>query len=143
MILRQAEQKDKKEILEFANDLYINIPHFIWNKEDFVVRQIENKEYFVIEDGGVLVGAMSLRQRVNKINIETLVVKKEFQSKGFGSKFIEFAKQFTKEKELNMLHAYSFTDYHAADFYLKKGFRVLDCVGYYQNHKYDCFELIV
>src|SRR3989344_2004171 len=143
MILRQAEQKDKKEILEFANDLYINIPHFIWNKDDFVVRQIENKEYFVIEDGGVLVGAMSLRQRANKINIETLVVKKEFQSQGFGGKFIEFAKQFTKEKGFAILHAYSFSEYGIANFYIKKGFTMLPSGGYYKNHKYDCFELMV
>ena len=141
MILRQAELKDKKEVLNIVNELSLDIPDFIWDKEEFVARQIQNKEYFVMEDKGRLAGVMSLRQRTNKINIETLVVKKEFQYKGLGSKFIEFAKQFTKEKGFNILHAYSFSEYQAADFYLKKGFKVMDYTGYYKNHKYDCFEL--
>ena len=94
-----------------------------------------------MEDEDRLVGVMSLRQRSNKVSIETLAVKKEFQSKGFGSKFIEFAKQFTKERGFKVLHAYSFSEYQATDFYLKKGFKVLDHAGYYKNHKYDCFEL--
>jgi N-acetylglutamate synthase-like GNAT family acetyltransferase len=143
VILRQAELKDKKEVLNIVNELSLNIPHFVWNKEEFVDRQIQNKEYFVIEDNERLVGVMSLRQRSNRINIETLVIKKEFQSRGLGSKFIEFAKQFTKERGFSILHAYSFSEYHATDFYLKKGFKVLDYFGYYKNHAYDCFELIL
>ena len=143
MILRPAELKDKKEVLNIVEGLSLNVPDFIWNKEEFIEGQIKNKEYFVIEENGTLVGAMSLRQRVNKINIETLAVKKEFQFKGFGSKFIEFARQFTKEKGFNILHAYSFSEYRAADFYLKQGFKVLDYSGYYKNHKYDCFELVL
>ena len=141
MVLRQAELKDKNEVLETVKGLSLNIPDFVWSEDDFVTRQIQNKEYFVIENEGKLVGAMSLRHRTNKISIETLVIKKPFQSQGFGTKFIEFAKQFTKEKKLNILHAYSFSDYHTTDFYTKRGFKVLDCAGYYNNHKYDCFEL--
>jgi len=143
MILRPAELKDKNEVLGIVNGLSLDIPHFVWNNDEFIQKQIQNKEYFVIEDGGRLVGAMSLRQRSNKVTIETLVVAKEFQFKGFGSKFVEFAKQFTKDNGFTILHAYSFSEYHAADFYLKKGFRVLNCSGYYKNHRYDCFELKV
>ena len=141
MTLRQAELKDAKEVLNIVNELSLDIPNFVWDKEEFVQKQIKNKEYFVIEDEGKLAGVMSLRCRTNKINIETLAVKKEFQSKGLGTKFIEFAKQFTKEKGFNILHAYSFREYYAADFYLKKGFKVMNNTGYYKNHKYDCFEL--
>jgi len=143
MILRQAELKDTKEILEIVSELYLDIPHFVWNDEDFVKNQIQKNEYFVIEDQGQLMGIMSLRQRTNKINIETLAVRKNFKSQGLGSKFIEFAKQFTKEKGFNILHAYSFSEYNSAGFYLKKGFKVMNHFGYYKNHKYDCFELKV
>lgn len=141
MTIRQAELKDKSEIIEVVNELYLSIPHFIWNEEGFVTTQIQNKEYFVIEEGGKLAGIMSLRQRRNKINIETLVVRKEFQGKGFGGAFIEFAKQFTQSSPFNILHAYSFCEYRAADFYIKKGFKVLPHIGQYKNHKYECFEL--
>ncbi|MBI1866583.1 MAG: GNAT family N-acetyltransferase [Candidatus Staskawiczbacteria bacterium] len=141
MILRQAELKDKKEVLVIVNELSLDIPDFVWDKEEFVQKQIQNKEYFVIEDGGRLAGVMSLRSRRNKVSIETLAVRKEFQLKGLGSRFIEFAKQFAKEKGFNILHAYSFSEYRASDFYLKKGFKIMDDHGYYKNHKYDCFEL--
>ncbi|OGZ72247.1 MAG: hypothetical protein A2908_03850 [Candidatus Staskawiczbacteria bacterium RIFCSPLOWO2_01_FULL_38_12b] len=140
MILRQAELKDKKEIMDVANLLYLPIPYFIWNNESFVEEQIKNKEYFLGEDYGTVIGIMSLRQRANKINIETLAVKKEFQSKGFGTQFIEFAMQFTKEKGFDTLHAYSFNEYNMAGFYLKKGFIMLDHTGSYHNNAYYCFE---
>ncbi|MDO8530392.1 MAG: GNAT family N-acetyltransferase [bacterium] len=142
-MLRQAELKDKQEIIEIVSNLHLNIPNFVWNESDFVEKQIQNKEYFVIEDAGKLVGAMSLRQRNNKVSVETLAVKKEFRGKGFGSEFIEFAKQFTKEKGFTTLHAYSFSDYNSADFYVKKGFAILGYFGYYKDHKYDCFELLI
>src|SRR3989344_5228708 len=143
MIVRQAELKDAKEILEIVNSLYLDIPKFVWNDFDFVQNQINSKEYFVIENNGMLIGAMSLRQRTNKINIETLVVKKEFQRQGIGGALIEFAKQFTKEKGVTLLHAYSFPEYRIADFYKKKGFKMLDYTGYYKGRPYDCFELAV
>jgi len=141
MILRQAELKDIHGVLDIVSGLYLNIPQFVWIEEDFVKKQIENKEYFVMENEGKLIGVMSLRQRFNKMSIETLVVKKEFQTQGCGTKFIEFAKEFSKNKGFAILHAYSFSQYNIANFYLKKGFRMLNYPGFYKNHKYDCFEL--
>ena len=141
MILKKAELKHKKEIIDIANLLYLNIPNFVWNSEDFVTRQIEKGEYFIIKEDGVVAGIMSLRQRKNGMHIETLAVRKEFQSRGFGTKFIEFAKKITSEKGFDTLYAYSFSEYNIADFYVKKGFKALDYSGYYKNHKYDCFGL--
>lgn len=143
MILRRAELKDKNEIREIVNELYINVPQFVWNEDDFVTKQIQNNEYIVIQEAGRLAAVMSLRRRDDKINIETLVVRKEFQRKGFGSELIEFAKQFTKSSGFNKLHAYSFCEYRASDFYVKKGFNILPYAGYYKNRKYECFELLL
>lgn len=141
MILRQAELKDKKEIMDIANLLYLEIPKFLWNSGEFITKQVEKKEYFLIKDNDSVVGVMSLRQRKNGVHIETLVVKKEFQSKGLGTKLIEFAKKFAKEKGNNSLYAYSFSEYNIADFYLKKRFKLMGYVGYYKNRKYDCFKI--
>ena len=141
MLLRKAELKDKKEIIDIANLLYLDIHNFVWNNDNFITKQIDKGEYFLMEENGVVAGIMSLRQRKNGIHIETLAVKKKFQSKGLGTKFIEFAKEFSREKGFNILHAYSFSDYNIADFYLKKGFKMMDYNGYYNNHKYNCFEL--
>jgi N-acetylglutamate synthase-like GNAT family acetyltransferase len=143
MTIRQAKLQDKQEVMETANLLYLPIQNFIWNKEEFVQKQIENGEYFLAQENGMTIGIISLRQRSNKISIETLVVKKEFQGKGIGTQFIEFAKQFAKEREFNILHAYSFQEYNMADFYLKRGFRMLKDPGNYYDHTYYCFEMKV
>ena len=141
MILRKAELKDKKEIIDIANLLYLDIPGFVWNSEEFVKKQIEKGEYFLIENDGQTMGIMSLRQRKNGMHIETLVIKKEFQSKGYGTQFIEFSKKFAREKKNDTLYAYSFTEYNIADFYLKKGFKLMDYVGSYKGRQYNCFEI--
>ena len=140
IILRPAQLQDKKVIINAVDLLYLPIPQFIWNDEKFVEKQIQNNEYFLVEKDGQVLGVMSLRQRVNKINIETLVVKTEFQSRGFGTKFIEFAAEFTKEKGFDTLHAYSFNEYDMVNFYLKRGFSLLDYSGKYHNYPYYCFE---
>ncbi len=141
MNLRKAELKELKEVKEIADLLRLNIPGFVWNDEDFIAKQIERGEYFLIENDGHIAGVMSLRERKNSLHIETLVVRKEFQSKGFGTAFIEFAKQVARDKKINTLHAYSFSEYNIADFYLKRGFKLMDYTGYYKHHKYNCFEM--
>src|SRR3989344_5130979 len=141
MLLRKAELKDKKEILEIANLLYLNILDFVWNSDEFITKQIEKGEYYVIEENGGVAGIMSLRQRMNGMHIETLAIKKEFQSKGFGTKFIEFAKKVSQEKGFGTLFAYSFSEYNIADFYIKRGFKLMDYIGYYKHHKYNCFGM--
>ncbi len=141
MLLRKAELKDKKEILDITNLLYLNIPDFVWNRNNFIQKQIEKGEYFIIEESGEVAGIMSLRQRMNGMHIETLAVKEKFQSNGFGTKFIEFAKKASQEREFDTLFAYSFSEYNIADFYLKRGFKLMKYVGYYKHHKYNCFGM--
>ncbi len=139
--VRRATLAHSQHILDIAKLLHINIPHFVWSQPEFISRQIEQGEYFFIEERGVVAGIMSLRERNNKLHIETLAVRKEFQSQGLGSLFIAFAKQLAKEHGHAKLHAYSFTDYNMEKFYLKKGFTKLAHLGYYHNHPYQCFEI--
>jgi len=139
--LRKAEMSDFRSLSQITKLLHIDVPNFVWSDEKYIKRQIKNGEYFIIEQNGVLVGAMSLRVRNRKMHIETLVVNKEFQSKGFGTQFINFAKKFSLEKGYDKLHAYSFFEYNMEKFYLKKGFTELSHLGYYENHPYYCFEL--
>ena len=141
MFIRPAETKDLKDIIEITKLLYLKIPNFVWDDERFVVEHLEKGEYFLAEEEGKVVGVMSLRQRQNRMHIETLAVRDEFQSNGLGTTFIEFAKEFTKKKGLNVLHVYSFVEYDRKGFYLKKGFKMLDYSGYYNNHQFYCFEM--
>jgi N-acetylglutamate synthase-like GNAT family acetyltransferase len=141
MNLKKAELKDKKDILEIANLLYLDIPNFIWNTEEFVDRQIRNGEYFLAEIEGQIVGIISFRRRENKMYIETLAITNDRQSKGMGRQLIEFAKKFTKKKGIDVLRACSFYEYKTVDFYLKRGFSLLEKPGIYENHKYYRFEM--
>ncbi len=141
MKLREAELKDKKDILEITNLLYLDIPDFIWNKDEFIERQIKNGKYFLLEKEERITGIVSLRQRENKIHIETIAVRNGSQSEGIGTELIEFAKDFTKKKGFNILRAYSFYKYKSVDFYLNRGFTLLSKPGVYNNHKYYRFEM--
>ncbi len=143
MNIRRAELKDKKDILEIANLLYINIPDFVWNTEEFVERQIKDKGYYVAEKEGRIAGIISFRERNNKMHIETLAVANDSQSEGVGAELIEFAKKFTKEKGLFILRVYSFYEYKTVDFYLRQGFSLLMGPGRYNGHKYYRFEMRV
>jgi len=141
MNIRQAKIEDKEKILNIISLLYLDIPHFVWNTDPFVTAQIQNNEYFVIEDQNQIAGIMSLRKRKDKIHIETLAVKKDFQNKGLGSQLIEFAKDFAKENNFKTLQAYSFTQYQAEGFYKKLGFTALTYSGEYKRYPYNCFEI--
>ena len=141
LVVRKAVLEDLQKITVIAKLLHIDIPGFVWDKPEYIARQIDNGEYFVIDKEGSIVGVMSMRQRNHKMHIETLVVDYQFQSKGFGTLFIEFAKKVSLQKGFKTLHAYSFIDYNMEKFYLKKGFTRLEHFGYYNNHKYYCFEM--
>ena len=142
-MIRKAEEKDIKEILPIANKLHLDMPGFVWDNEDFIVRQIRNGEYFVLEDGGIIKGIISLRQLKGKIHIETLAIGHGFTSNGFGKELLAFAKRHAKEKGFALLQAYSFYEYNIKDFYLKHGFTLLEHRGSYQGHPYYCFEIKV
>ncbi|MBD3208529.1 MAG: GNAT family N-acetyltransferase [Candidatus Nealsonbacteria bacterium] len=141
MKLRKAELKDKEDVLEITKLLHLDIPDFVWDTGEFVEKQIKRGEYFLVEKEGKVVGIISLRQRQNKMHIETIAVKNGSQAEGIGTKLIDFAKEHTKQKGLNVLRAYSFYEYKSVDFYLKRGFNLLSKPGRYKNHKYYRFEM--
>lgn len=139
--LRIAESKDKKAILEIINFLRLDIPGFVWAQDEFVQKQIQDGEYFLVEREGEIAGIISFRQRGNKMYIETLAVVEKYRLQGIGTKLIEFAKEFTRKKGLAVLCACSFCEYEAKDFYLKQNFSLLDKCGEYNNHRYYFFEI--
>lgn len=139
--LRRAELKDKKDILEIINLLYLDMPSFVWGENDFVEKQIKNGEYFVAEVDNRIVGIISFRQREDRMYIETIAVIEEYRSKGVGSKLLDFAKQFTLQNKLNTLRVCSFCEYKAEKFYLNRGFSLFKKLGKYGKHKFHRFEI--
>lgn len=140
MKVRKATLEDIKTITEIAQILHLDIPDFVWTTEDFIRKQIERGEYYVTEQNGTAVGAMSLRERSSMFYIETLAVAKDIQSKGVGPKLVDFAKHFAKENGFKILRTTSFYEYGVKDFYIKHGFYLLDEPGEYGGHKFYRLE---
>ena len=139
MNLRKAGISDKQNILDIINNLLrLDSP---WNEDGFVETQVKNGEYFLAEIDGKTAGIISLRQKQDKIYIETLAVEEKFRLKGIGSQLVEFAKQFTKERGLASLRACSFFEYKAEGFYEKLGFSRLGKTGKYNGRKYHRFAI--
>jgi N-acetylglutamate synthase-like GNAT family acetyltransferase len=144
MEIIKAKLKDKQGIKEIANLLKIETMSdndFVWDKDDFIEKQINNGEYFIAIENNKIVGIMSFRQRQDIMYIETMAIIKEFQSKGIGTQFINYAKKYTLEKNLTTLRAYAFYQYNTQKFYLKNGFTLLNKHGQYGKEKYYRFEM--
>lgn len=139
-MIRKANLEDLAAIKNIADLLYLDIPGFNWNKEDFIKDQVEKGEYYIAEEGDKAVGAMSLRSRNNMLYIETLAVSKDIRSLGIGSGLVDFAKRFAREKGFIILRVTSFYEYGVKDFYLKHGFRLLPEPGEYGGHKFHRLE---
>ncbi len=141
MSIRKAEPKDLSAIQHIANVLTLPITEFVWNSEDFIMRQVQNGEYFILEEHGEALGIISLRNLGKKIRIETLAIRDGFAANGYGRELLTFAKQYAKDQGFAVLQAYSFFEYNIKDFYLKHGFTLLDYTGNYKGHQYYCFEV--
>jgi ribosomal protein S18 acetylase RimI-like enzyme len=144
MNLRKAELKDRESILKIIKLLHLNVHlnnlDFVWEDEVFVEKQIIEGNYFVVEINNEVAGIISFRQRGEKMYIETLSVVEKYRRQGVGTKLIDFAKEYTKEKKLNLLCACSFYEYQAVDFYLKQGFSLMDESGEHKGHKFHRFQ---
>ncbi len=140
MEVRKAELKDFERITEIAALLYLEIPDFVWNKKDYIEKQIKNGEYFVAEDNQNIVGIISLRERNSMLYIETLAVAKEKHGAGVGKELVEFAKSFARENDFKVLRTTSFYEYGVKDFYIKNGFELLDEPGEYNGHRFYRLE---
>ena len=140
MSIRFANSEDVRAIKEIADLLYIEMPDFVWNTEEFLKKQIKGKEYYVAEENGKIIGIISLRERNRMLYIETLAVAKSIQSFGIGKKLVEFAKQFARENDFKIMRTTSFYEYGVKDFWIKQDFRLLDELGEYSGHKFYRLE---
>jgi len=141
MEIIKADLKDKEAIKSIANLLYIDVNDFVWNKDEYIEKQIINNEYFLAKVENKIAGIISFRIRNSIMYIETLAVIKDFQSKGIGTKLINFAKKYTTENNLTTLRAYAFYQYNTQKFYLKNNFEQLKDSGDYNGAEYHRFQM--
>lgn len=139
----QAGVKDLQTIMGIIGMLSLDIPGFVWNTPEFLQKQVESGAYFLAQHEGKTAGIISLRQRNEKLYIETLAVAPEYRRQKIGSQLVAFAKEKAKEKGLNQICACSFFEYKIGDFYTNQGFRLLSRPGAYNDHNYHIFLLSI
>ncbi|KRT67576.1 MAG: GCN5-like protein N-acetyltransferase [candidate division WWE3 bacterium CSP1-7] len=139
-----AREEDAAEIANLNTLFHLDIPDFKWDDKNWVREQIEQENYFILKENGVLTGAIDLQIQEDSLSIETIAVRKELQGKGTGRKLIDFAKDQARQKGKPKLTVESFTDYGLESFYQKVGFGKDDpYLGDYQGKPYYRFIMDV
>ena len=111
---RSATEKDYPKIIELhkSEDWGLDTPRALKNFEeqgnDIVVAELieENKENNN-KSLGKIIGKMDLmqkkRQNVHFLYVERLILDPKYRNKGIGKKFLEYAEEQAKKRNLNIL----------------------------------------
>ncbi|WP_165974062.1 GNAT family N-acetyltransferase [Marinitoga lauensis] len=96
MIIRKAEKKDKKDLVEVSKyaweDDYIPIVFDEWVND-------KNSNFYVIEENGKVIGCGRMKELKKGVFwLEGLRVHGNYRNKGYGKKLSEFFLQLAKEK---------------------------------------------
>jgi len=119
-MIRNAKITDANDILRLIR---------IWADEGKMLHRSLNeiyenlRDFFVYEIDGKLVGAVALHVVwENLAEIRSLVVDKEYESRGVGSALVEKALENARELEISNIFVLTYVP----DFFLKSGFSVMD-----------------
>ncbi len=139
MEIIKCTSKNIKEIVSFNNQLYIDIPNFIWNNPKWILKQIKRGNFYCLMNKGSVCGALCLIISEKKGKIETLAVRKDSHKNSYGKELINFAKIKLKKLKIKILYVNSFYSYNLKNFYKKQGFNIMDKPGIYEGINYYKF----
>ncbi len=103
IIFRSATQADYPDIIELhkSEDWGLDTPRTLKHFQE------QGNEIIVAELNNQIIGKMDLmqkkRQNVEFLYVERLILKKEHRSKGIGKKFLEYAIEEAKKRNLKFL----------------------------------------
>ena len=135
VIIEPATEADLDELSEMLGDLFTQEGDFRPDKEKqlrglrLIFEQPSRGRVFVLRRDGAIVGMINLLFTISTaeggfvIVLEDLVVHKEYQGKGYGSKLLQHAIDFAKQK--NFLRVTLLTDRPenlAQEFFRRHGF---------------------
>jgi GNAT superfamily N-acetyltransferase len=132
-VVRKYDEND----LSMLHELELSVKNFgepfLESEMRFIKRDSipEFGAVFVAENGGNIVGYITLSKNVFSVVIDSILVKGDMKRKGVGTALIEKAKEYTRSSGFKILRVDTgdFMDY-AIDFYIKAGF--LPC-GFVSN----------
>lgn len=140
MRIRIATSGDLEAISRIVRDeLHIKMPGFRWDKREVIREMIEDGEYFVGVENGVVVAVMGFSYFKRYLRIETLAVSHAHHRKGLGAQLIRYAKRKARTLKVKFVYLESFYEYKTKGFYRKMGFVRTDYASY-GGHRCHCFE---
>lgn len=122
VFISPANINDLDAIVKINSQLHIDLPNFIWDQKDWILEEIQNGNFFVFRQNGLIGGVICLEQSEDKLIIESLSVDKSEQGNGIGKKLVEFAFETARKNSIRKITVASFPEYNVKDFYLKCGF---------------------
>jgi GNAT superfamily N-acetyltransferase len=120
VVIEPATEADLDELSQMLGDLFAQESDFRPDKEKqlrglrLIFEQPSRGRVFVLRQNGAIVGMINLLFTISTaeggfvILLEDLVIHKEYQGKGYGSKLLQHAIDFAKQK--NFLRVTLFTD---------------------------------
>lgn len=101
-IISKSTLDDVSKMKSLENELNINILSENNMKEDM---QNENYIYFVLKDKekNNILGYIAISYVLDTIDILSIVIKKDYQKKGFGSILLEYVIEFSKNNDVSSI----------------------------------------
>ena len=133
-IISKSTLDDISEMKSLENELNINILSENNMKEDM---QNKNYIYFVLKDKekNNILGYIAISYVLDTIDILSIVIKKDYQKKGFGSILLEYVIEFSKNNDVSsILLEVRSSNLPAIKFYEKYNFEKINTrKKYYSN----------
>lgn len=133
MIIREMSLKDLDTVVDLEKELFSDS----WSYKSFLHELTNNQisHYFVLENENIIIGYFGFIIVLDECQIYNIAVAKEFQSRGYGKKMIEFIIDFCKKKDVKWIilevREYNFP---ALELYMKYGFKKAARIqGYYRH----------
>jgi len=116
MTIRLAKKTDISQISKL--NVQLNTLHYRFSDKQKINNLMKKHQYFVVEEGGVLLGNMLLMNTGGSYQIYILVS----QKLGIGRLLIDFAVKKCQQEQIAKLWCWSLVRYKAIGFYKKMGF---------------------
>jgi len=81
------------------------------------------KQMFVVEEGDEVIATVAIEYDYNDALLRSLSVSKEKRNSGIGAELVEFIEDYVKKQGVQNIYLLTTT---AADFFSKKGYKIID-----------------
>jgi N-acetylglutamate synthase-like GNAT family acetyltransferase len=120
-MIELATVKDIDTIIRINLQIPVNLSDSFWLNRKWISEEIKLKNYYLLVEKGIAIGAICLKIFKDYAVIQTLAIDEKCQRQGYGSELVKFA--FEKAiHTAKKIYVMSFIQANCHVFYLKHGF---------------------